>query len=180
MNVTAIPRMEHSTFIHLAKPIVSVDATPWSVVYSAKQEFGSWATALRSAGFDPLQIALTHRWTEEETLVSLRALITADFPINVNNLIDDPSGSVMAKLSLINRRLVTGRAFLGAVRKYFASYEKALLAVGADPNEFMLSRRGGSRGFLAGQVTGEWVQDRGGGSRFEKQLILSDQASSPG
>ena len=83
------------------------------LTHQARKRFGSWAEALRRAGYDPDRIIQTRVWTRADVVASIRALAS--------------EGKSLRRIDVVasNRRLVKA-----AARLFPSSWRRALEAAG--------------------------------------------------
>lgn len=118
-------------------------ATGSKIYYLGRQKMGSWDATLKSAGFFLSAIrkrSSTCMRNPELLAKILRTLSANEFKLN-SSAVERESKRMRLFTEVGFDRDLSGKSLLGAAKKFFPSWEKALWEAGFDPSEICLRSR---------------------------------------
>ncbi len=98
--------------------------------YAATHRFGSWNTALRASGIDPIPTAYNKFWNKTLIVEAIQALRQAGHPLTVLSIWRDRTRNTRRILFRSTGKATTGSALHDAARRYFGSWDAALTKAG--------------------------------------------------
>ncbi|MEK6627651.1 MAG: hypothetical protein AABY53_03415 [Bdellovibrionota bacterium] len=95
--------------------------------------YGSWNTALRAANVKPIKTSYNKFWNKSLIVASIKCLNEEGYSLAVKSIWRDRSRKTSRILKRVTGKLSTAAGLHDAGRRYFGSWDEALMSAGIDP-----------------------------------------------